>query len=180
MLDKLDFKKKQLLLIAFAVLLLYIAYQFSFKNAFEAMRLNSQLQKDKHSESGQTFSYPQIERKDEFCAAIIRRYKVKKEDRENYLWQSLSGMAIANHVEISFAQGNVLSADTSALSKGTVVNQFNFRGPYVNVVRLLDTVSKSPGIGKIHMLKLESPRKEGQKGDAGKLTLVLGLKGLEG
>lgn len=163
MLDKLDFKKKQLLVIALAVLLLYIAYQFSFKNAFEAMRLNSQLRKDHRSESGQVVSYPQIERKDQFCAAIIKRYKVKKEDRENYLWQSLSGMAMANNVEISFVQGNTLPADTSALSKGTVVNQFNFRGPYVNIVHLLDTVSKSPGIGKIHMLKLESPKKENKK-----------------
>ncbi|MBB6273351.1 hypothetical protein HDF26_003811 [Pedobacter cryoconitis] len=178
--NKLDFKKKQVLLIVFAVFLLYIAYQFSFKNAFEAMHLNSQLQKDHRSEPGQTVSYPQIERKDQFCAAIIKRYKVRKEDRENYLWQSLSGMAMANHVEISFAQGNVLPADTSVLSKGTVVNQFSFKGPYVNIVRLLDTVSKSNGIGKISMLKLESPKKEGKKENSNKLTLILGLKGIEG
>jgi len=180
MLAQLDFKKKQLLVIAFAVFLFYIAYQFSFKNAFEAMHLNSQLQKDHRAESGQNSSYPQIERKDQFCAAIVKRYKVKKEDRENYLWQSLSGMAIANHVEISFAQGNTVLADTSALSKGTVTNQFSFKGKYVDIVRLLDTVSKSSGIGKIHMLKLESPKKEDKKELANKLTLVLGLKGLEG
>ncbi|MBB6502641.1 hypothetical protein [Pedobacter cryoconitis] len=180
MLDKLDFKKKQMLLIALAVLLLYIAYQFSFKHAFEAMQLNGQLQKDNRAESGQTASYPQIEKKDEFCAAIVKKYKVRKEDRENHLWQCLSGMAMANKVEISFGQGPAIQADTAALSKGTVTDQFTFRGKYANIVHLLDTVSKSPGIGKIYKFKLESPKKMDKKANDDKLTLVLGLKGLEG
>jgi len=178
MLDKLDYRKKQILLAAFALLLLYIAYQFSFKNAFEAIALNRQLKKEGVATEGQSVSYPQIERKNEFYKSVIKGYKVRKDDRENQLWQSLSGMSIANQVQISFVAEKAVLADTSAVAKGVVTDQFTFKGRYANLVKLLDTISKSKGIGKIYNLKLQQGKTNQQQEKSDKLMLVMGLKGI--
>lgn len=181
MFDKLDYKKKQIALSVSILLLLYIAYQCSFKNAIEAFRLNKQLNKENKSALSGEAGQPQLERKSEFYLKVVKSYKVKGEDGENYLWQSLSGMALACQVQVSFSQNiqNKQDTTTNVLLKKVFSNEFTFSGNYFNLVRLADTLSKSSGIGKIAKLKIYMKKSDGAVANKNQpLLMDLTLKGL--
>ncbi|WP_131535571.1 hypothetical protein [Pedobacter nototheniae] len=181
MFDKLDYRKKQIALAFSVLLLLYIAYQCSFKNALEAFRLNKQLSKENISALSGEAGQPQLERKSEFYLKVVKSYKVKGEDHENYLWQSLSGMAMACQVKISFNQDTQAKQDTTAnvVLKKVFSNEFSFTGNYFNLVRLADTLSKSTGIGKIAKLKIHLKKSDGTTANKNQpLIMDLALKGL--
>ncbi len=161
------------------VVLLYIAYVFSLKHTFEAIRLNSQLKKEQNAAQSEDSTFPQVSRKNAFYANALKSYQVKKEDRENRLWQAVSGMASAQNVQVNFSTNTQHVADTVALQQGMVAQQFTFKGNYFNLVKLLDTLSKSSGVGKIAEMKLSDKKELGAKEKTGQLTLLLTLNALE-
>lgn len=174
----LDYKKKNLVLIGGMLLLLYIAYVFSLKHTITAMQLNSQLKKEQEAAQTEDSTFPQISRKNNFYTNALKSYKVKKEDRENRLWQAVSNMALSQNVKIGFNPSQPLIADTIALQQGVVAQQFTFKGNYFNMVKLLDTLSKSKGIGKISELKLSDKKDLDSKDKLGQLTLQLNLSAI--
>lgn len=70
-------------------------------------------------------------------------------------------------------------ADTAAKSSAIHQQQFIFRGGYFHLVKLLDTLSKSEGLGKIAQLTITSPKNEGVKENANTLSMQLGLTAVE-
>ncbi|MEE1945896.1 hypothetical protein VRU48_12315 [Pedobacter sp. KR3-3] len=175
----LDHQKKNWVLMVGMVALLYIAYVFSLKHTFEAMRLNRQLKKEQSAAQSEDSTFPQVSRKNTFYANALKSYQVKKEDRENRLWQTVSGMASAQNVQVNFSTNTQSVTDTIALQQGMVAQQFTFKGNYFNLVKLLDTLSKSTGIGKIGEMKLSDKQELGTKEKTGQLTLQLTLNALE-
>lgn len=161
------------------VLLLYIAYVFSLKHTIAAMQLNSQLKKEQNAAQSEDSTFPQVSRKNAFYINALKSYTVKKEDRENRLWQTVSGMASAQNVQVNFSTNTQSVTDTVALKQGMVVQQFTFKSSYFNLVKLLDTLSKSSGIGKISEVKLSDKKDLGSKEKADQLSLQLTLSALE-
>jgi hypothetical protein len=176
---QLDNKKKNMVIVGAMIIVLYIAYQFSFKHTFDAIVLNQQLKREQVNDQASDGGFTQINQKNKFYLSAIKSYKVKKEDRENRLWQAVSGMAVANDVDISFNPNLALvTADTITVKNGIVSQQFNFKGNYFNLVKLLDTISKTDGIGKISDLKLSTKKDNEPKVDGG-LKMQLTLVGVE-
>jgi len=162
------------------ILVVYLAYVFSFEKAIAAFVLNRQLKQAGHPGEEPDAAFPQLERKHAFYQSVLKGYKVRHEDRENRLWQSVSAMAIAKNVEINFSP-NIATAekDTSEIVRGVVAQKFTFRGSYFNIVKLLDTLAKSPGIGKIADAKLMKKTAKSNEEKSDKLNLELELVGKE-
>lgn len=173
--QKLDSRKKHLAFAGAIIVILYITYSFSFRHTVDAIILNHELKTAQLNNQITDGSFPQLKRKNDFYVTALKGYKVKKDDRENRLWQALSGMALANDTEIGFNAGTNLPADTLAVQNGIVDQQFHFKGNYFNLVKLLDTVSSSSGIGKISEFRLTSKPENTSVNDTDKLTLKLTL-----
>lgn len=178
MLAKLDSKQKNLIFWAAVVLLVYIAYICSFKPTLQAMLLHHQLEKDNSTATFSASSFAQTAHKNQFYQEVMKGYRIKTADYENRIWQSLSGMALSKGVDIGFAP-NLLatSADTSAMSKGIITQQFNFKGSYFGLVKLLDTLSRTEGLGKVAELKLSAKTALQPEVKKDKLYLQVALKG---
>lgn len=180
MFAKLNLKNKKIVLILLMLAVTYLAYQFSFEKAISAFALNRQLKAAQQPGQEPDAAFPQLERKHAFYQSVLKGYKVRTEDRENRLWQSVSAMAIAKNVEINFSP-NIITAekDTSEIARGIVSQKFIFKGSYFNIVKLLDTLAKSSGIGKIAGAKLMKKTVNGNEEKTDKLNLELQLVGKE-
>ena len=180
MIEKLSQKNKKAIMIFLMIVVVYLAYVFSFEKAISAFALNRQLKQTEHPGEEPDVAFPQLEKKHAFYQAVLKGYKVRREDRENRLWQSISAMAIAKNVDINFSPnlGNV-EKDTSETAKGIVAQKFIFKGSYFNMVKLLDTLEKAQGIGRIADAKLMKKKANGNEEKSDKLTLELQIVGKE-
>ncbi|WP_443946606.1 hypothetical protein ACJVDH_05730 [Pedobacter sp. AW1-32] len=177
----LDIKRKRIILVVAALAILYIAYLCSFKAAISAYTTNRQLANPK-TETVSESVLSQVEQKHKFYQQILKKYRTRKEDRESRIWQSISAMAMANNVEISFKPKKLESTaevDSTTLVKGSFESQFNLKGKYANLVRLLDTLSKSEGIGRISKLSISEISDNGQRKTNDQLSAELSLRGLD-
>jgi len=170
---KLDDKKQQIVAIALALVVFYVAYVFSFKHAIEAYRLNKSLKKEASLQM-EDAAYPHLNKKYNFYQKVLAGYRVKKEEMDTKVWQAISDMAVSQQVKISYNPMPQV-ADTAANSSAIHQQQFTFRGGYFNMVKLLDTISKSEGLGKIAQLTIISPKSEGPKENANTLSMQLSL-----
>jgi hypothetical protein len=176
--DKLDYQKKNIISIAGMLLVLYIAYLFSFKQTLEAIKLNNALKDEQGAVNNPDGSFPQINRESAFYTTVIKGYKIEKNDYENRMWQAISGMATAQGVQISFNPTPQLATDTLAAQNGVISQQYNFKGSYFNLVKLLDTLGKSRGMGKVATMKLMAQKEMGSETTAERLVLQVTVKGL--
>ncbi|MBB6239888.1 hypothetical protein HDC90_004550 [Pedobacter sp. AK013] len=180
MLEKLTLKNKKVIMVLLMIVVVYLAYVFSFEKAISAIALNRQLKAAQQLGQEPDAAFPQLERKHAFYQSVLKGYRVRQEDRENHLWQSVSAMAIAKNVEINFSP-NITTAekDTSEIARGIVIQKFIFKGKYFDMVKLLDTLEKSQGIGRISGAKLMKKKANGNEEKTDKLTLELQLVGIE-
>lgn len=175
MLEKLSLKTKKLALGLLMLLVLYLAYLLSFKKAISAAVLNAQLKAVGEGGAEPPLAMAQLEREHGFYLAVLKGYQVRSEDRESRLWQSVSGMAITTGTAIGFSPETVTAfSDTAAVDSTVLFDSFTFSGGYKNLVRLLDTLSKAKGIGRIAAAKLG--RETSSTQIEGKEKLVLRLK----
>lgn len=175
MLEKLSLKTKKLALGLLMLLVLYLAYVLSFKKAISAAVLNTQLKAVGAGGTEPPLAVAQLEREHGFYLAVLKGYQVRSEDRESRLWQSVSGMAITTGTAIGFSPETVTAfSDTAAVDSTVIFDRFTFSGGYKNLVRLLDTLSKAKGIGRIAAANLGKEKVSSQ--DEGKEKLVLRLK----
>jgi hypothetical protein len=174
----LTYQNKRIILIIGMLVVGYIAYQLSFKYVVSAFWLNSDLQNEKANITNLDSSFPQVSSTNTFYLTVLKGYSVKQEDRENELWQSISGMALNNSVKISFVPNAIAPTDTTALLKNIVQQQFTFKGNYFNLVKLLDTISRSREIGKIADLKIFTKRDALDSDGSGQLTINLTMIGV--
>lgn len=175
MLDKLSLKTKKLALGLSMLLVLYLAYVLSFKKSISSAVLNAQLKAVGSGGAEPPLAMAQLEREHGFYLAVLKGYQVRSEDRESRLWQSVSGMAITTGTAIGFSPETVTAfSDTAAVDSTVVFDSFTFSGGYKNLVRLLDTLSKAKGIGRIASARIGKETRF--SGVEGKEKLVLKLK----
>jgi len=174
---KLDDKKQKIVAIVAAVLVLYVAYVFSFKHAIEAYGLNKSLKKEASLQM-EDAAYPHLNKKYNFYQKVLADYRVKKEEMDTKVWQAVSDMAVSKQVKISY-NPMPQTTDTATVTNAIRQQQFVFRGGYFNIVKLLDTLSKSEGLGKIAQLTIASPKNEGSKENNQALSMQLGISAVE-
>jgi len=175
MMEKISAKTKKIGIYLLMLLIVYLAYVLSFKKAIAALVLNSQLKELSLDNGLPASAFAQLERKHSFYLSVLKGYRVGAEDRESRLWQSVSGTAIASGTSISFSpEENKVLADTSAADSSLFFDSFTFSGEYRSLAHLLDTISRSKGIGRISFAKIS--KQSSALGDVAKEKLVLKLK----
>jgi hypothetical protein len=171
--NKLTVKQKSGLFIVAMVLVAYIAYHFSFRHAIAAIQLNHQLSAEKDKEFEVADSFPQLEKQNAFYIAALKSYQVKGGERETKIWQAVSGMAVAKNVGISYLPTAQNLSDTTAFQKHKIIQQFQFKGAYNNLIKLLDTINRTKDIGKITELELTRLEEEISKQNELKLRITI-------
>lgn len=173
--EKISPKTKKIAVYLLMLLVVYLAYVLSFRKAISALVLNAQLKEHSLDNGLPATAFAQLEREHGFYLSVLKGYKVGGQDREGRLWQSISGMAIASGTSIGFSpEENKVLMDTVAADSALLFDNFTFSGEYRNLVHLLDTISKSNGIGRVSFVKLG--KQGGLSEDEGKGKLVLKLK----
>ena len=153
--NKLDEGKRKLVALGLTVAVLFIAYRFSFSHTIEAYQLHNKLQREA-SLQGSDAAYPHLNKKYLFYKKVLSGYEVKKDDMENKLWQTVSNIAISQQVKISY---NPLQLPVDTASNHHIFSQqFDFKGRYFNLVKLLDSFGKSRDIGRAASLEITSPK----------------------
>ncbi len=175
--NKLDDKKKNILFFCALFLVLYVAYVFSFSPTLKAIQLHQQLSREKQGVQGLDGMLPQMTSKNTYFKEAVKAYHVKNEDHENKLWQVVSNIALAKNVTINFTPNPTPVTDSLAIKNKLFVQQFTFKGSYFDQVRLLDSLSKTKGIGLIAELKLTMPKDELTTANK-QLNLQLSLLGI--
>lgn len=138
-------------------LLLYISYQLSIKKTFEAITLNWQMQKEiDRAGTGEQTTAMLLEHKNMAYQQLLKAYRVKKEDREQRMWQTISGLAMYNSVEISFTPQ--LNKTDTVSTDHIAKTDFSFKGKYPALIKLLDTLHRTPQIGKIATVKIATQK----------------------
>lgn len=173
--NKLTFTHKKALSFFVFFILLCIAYQLSISKAIATIKLNRQLNNEELEIQNVGTAYPQAESKHSFYNKALKLYHVKAEDRENRLWQTVSGIALTKAVKISFDPVSAPS-DTSASTHRIFMHEFNFKGDYFKCVSLLDSLSKTRDIGVISSVKLIKPKESDQAQAQLLLKLTLAMQ----
>jgi len=173
---KLNAKNRKWLLPAVALIILYISYQFSFSLAFSAWWLNRTLshETERHQDDA---AYPHLNQKHLFYQKTLADYKVRTGTMDTETWQVLSGMAVANNLRITYVP-NKLTADTSSSQK-VLSQQYQFKGSYFSVVKLLDTLTKTQRVGKISGVSIGLPKQTSEDKNDRLLEMILTLKAIE-
>jgi len=153
----------------------YFAYQLSFKQAIGAFRLHSQLQLEQFQVDDADGSLQQLSKKNSFYLDVLKGYRIKPSEDESRLWHSISGMAIRKGVQITFNPSPQPLGDTVLSTQQIVHRQFIFKGSYFNIIKLLDTISISKGLGRISTLKLTADTENERKNQ---LHMELSLAGV--
>jgi hypothetical protein len=178
MFKKIAYKQKRLGLALLMVLMVYLSYIFSFKQTINAIATHMELSKAGKNENFSDSALPQIERKNSFYQEVLKGYRIRKQDSENQIWQSVSGMAVAEKVLISFdPDDKSLPADTGNFANNLVRKQFLLKGNYFNITRFLDTLSRARGIGRLSEVNLYMKKSQGQDHEAKDLNLAITLVG---
>lgn len=178
MLEKLSSRNKKILGYAFVVLFFYLCYVLAFAPTLAAIKLHAELQSEKQDEQGIEGSYINLKRKNNFYKDALKAYHVKNEEREQRLWQAVSGMAIAQQVDITLEPQLSIAVDTTK-NKEIMEQSFSFNGDYFALVSLLDTLHRSKGNGCIAKMKINSrSRINGQNSADDRLNMSVTLKGL--
>jgi len=159
MLKTLNYKQRKILWAAIMLTAFYIAYSFSFKQAIGAIVTYKELTKAAHTESFSAGATLQITRKNTFYLSVLKGYKIRRNDSENYIWQSVSGMAISKDVLIGFnPDDKSVHLDTSQLTKKVLIKSFMVKGNFFNITKFLDTLSRSKGIGRLSAVNLSAKK----------------------
>lgn len=174
-----DIGKKRGIMYFMMVVITYLAWVGSFQKTIAAIWLNRQLTQAKQADAAPDAGFRQLERKHIFYQQVLKGYQVRNQDRENRLWQSVSGLAIFSEVDISYDQGKAMAEpDTLAIMKGTVSDRFRFRGQYQRILSLLDTIEKSKGIGRLSEVSITIPKQDTGVAPSDQLDVALKLSGI--
>ncbi|PWS29304.1 hypothetical protein DHW03_05670 [Pedobacter yonginense] len=179
LIQKLDDKKRNILLWLAMLALVYIAYTCSFSNTLESIRLHNQLQNEQQSVDDTDSTLPQTLRENEFYETALKRYEVKKEDRETQIWQALSGITVAKGVKLSYSAEPQAETDTTAIKLHIFKQKFTLKGGYFELLATVDALHKTKNIGQISSLKLASKIENGAEEKQKDLTLQLEMTGIE-
>jgi hypothetical protein len=166
--------KNKLLLPLFGVVLL-ICWFAAFGKTFDAIKMNHQLQQA--SEPGAedlSFNAQYSNRKTDALDQIINSYKVKESQWSDALWLKSSSVAVKNKVSIDYS---IAGPGTAPDSTAVGINQkILFYGSYTSLIKVIDTLEKIDGIGKISGIQIQGPAKSQAEGKVPRCALKIDFK----
>ena len=137
--------KKEYLLIAGTILLLFASYQLAFKKTIEAWQLNSSLEKELSQSNDIAIQPDYLERKDKNLDKLIGLYKADTTALRNNLINSVSLLADKENVKLS----EVPVQDVANISDYFIIERLQFEGDYFSLMKLSGRLQQENGIGMI-------------------------------
>ena len=158
MLEKL-LQKRGLLMGVGSVLLLFICYWFAFSKTIEAWQLNKQLtvQSMHPAEIVNQPSY--IIRKGKNIKQTLNLYKIDTIEVRNNILSRIAVIAEGENIQLS----EVPVQDVPDSSSFIMVQKLNFQGNYVSLLKFLDKVNQTAGVGIIRSMSIKSSKKNGEQ-----------------
>ncbi len=155
MLNRLDPIKKNKLLLPVFVMGILLCWFLAFSKTFEAVGLNRKLMDASEKENDISFNPSYIQQKLSALDLILKGYKVK-EDWNDHLWMQASSIAAKKNVSIDFTLDKPFAEIDSTLIGET--QSLYFYSDFIQYVKLVDTLERVRGIGKISALQLKVPK----------------------
>jgi len=176
MFKNLSYTQKNKLLLPLAGVGLLICWFFAFGKTYQAVKLNYELAIEQQVVTDLSFNPEHTQRKLSALTVILKAYHVKEGDWSNDLWMKSSALAMKQQVGIDYTITKPLAEkDTTSLG----INQTLYcYGNYVQLVKLLDTLERTNGIGRISGLQIKAPKDDANGERAAQCTMKLEFKGL--
>lgn len=148
----LDFKTKNKLLIAGAILGLLIIWVLALQPTMELIRLNGELTESSALDA--TFDPVHKEKEIAVLKSVLKSYQVEEEDWRSNLWMNVSAVAIKSDIDLEYFKSKPALAGDSSIYKTETIS---FYGDYIKLVKLLDTLEKLKGLGRISTIQMKGP-----------------------
>lgn len=156
--QKLNGQHRNYVLIAVGLLICYFAYQLSFRRTFEAIVLYWELLEEQEVIGNTYGATSQTGVKNDFYIKVLGSYGIKSEDSEGAIWESISGISQAKGVSIGFNPSSKLLPDSLEIKNNIFRRDFSFKGNYFELIALVDSISRTMGIGKVASLRISVPK----------------------
>jgi hypothetical protein len=178
MLNRLDPIKRNKLLLPLFVVGLLLCWFMAFSKTFDALKLNRKLKMESDKSNDISFNPAHVQQKLAALNLILKSYKVK-EDWHDQLWMQSSSIAARQNVPVDFTLDKPsVDSDSTSVGKLQRMQSLYFYGGFIQLVKLVDTLEHTMGIGKISGLQIKSP-KSNLIGDKGKkCVLRLDFRGM--
>ena len=177
MLSKLNYTQKQKLILPLMVLGLLLCWFLAFDKTFEAIKLNRHLAEASALSSDISFNPAYEQRKLAALDAILKGYQVRP-NWNDALWMASSAIADKQGVAVDFTLNRVEEGLVDSAAAGASQSLY-FHGRYVQLVKLVDTLERMKGIGKIAGMKLNGPKADAVTEGKARCDLRLDFVGLE-
>ncbi|TDQ11576.1 hypothetical protein [Pedobacter metabolipauper] len=176
MLNNFTYIQKNKMLLPVFVIGLLLCWFLAVNKTVDAISLNHKLNNEQQEENDLSFNPAYIQRKSAALDQILKSYQVGDQWNDQ-LWMQSSAIAAKQNVAVDFTL-NKPPAEVDTTSVGSNQSLF-FYGNYVQLAKLIDTLERTPGIGKIAALQVKLKKSDLSAGEVGKCVLRLDFKGLK-
>ncbi|TCC97716.1 hypothetical protein [Pedobacter hiemivivus] len=168
MLSRLDHIQKNKLLLPLFVLGLLLCWFLAFDKTFEAVKLNRKLKEKSEKVNDISFNPAYVQQKLAALNLILKSYKVDEQWNDK-LWMQSSAIAAKQNVSVDFTlERPPVEVDSTSVGRS---QSLYFYGGFIQLVKLVDTLERSTGIGKISALQVKAPKTD-VVGDRGKKCVL--------
>jgi len=174
MFKQLTYPQKNRLLVPVTAVVFVLCWYLAFSKTFEALLIHRELTQQSSGAEDLSYNPAYQERKLAALQKIWKSYRVNKTEWGNELWMKTSALALRENVGIDYTQALPVT-DTTAIGKTEIIYCY---GDYVQLVKLIDTLERTPGIGIIAALQVKAPKKDMTGERANQCSLKLEFKGL--
>lgn len=176
MFGKLNDIQKNKLLFPVAGVGILLCWFFAFNRTFEAIQLNRELSSQVVGNDDLSFNPEHAQRKLDALRGILKSYRVNEVTWSNELWLKASAMAMKEHVGIDYTLAKpTAEKDTTSLGRTEMLFCY---GNYIQLVKLVDTLERTPSIGKISALQIRAPKPDVIGDRAGQCILKIEFRGI--
>lgn len=174
--QKLSGQHKSYLILAVGLLIGYFAYQLSFRRTIDAIVLYGELGVEQIANEETNGAIGQNGVKNDFYNKVLVSYRIKSEDPEGKLWESISAISQAKGVSVGFNPITKLIPDSLEIKKKIFRRDFSFRGSYFGLIALVDSISRTQGIGKVSSLRISKPKETKIEGELELKLTMMGIR----
>ncbi|HTK21474.1 MAG TPA: hypothetical protein VL442_18270 [Mucilaginibacter sp.] len=163
--------KKEYLLLTASLLMLVICYQLAFKKTIEAWHVHKKLTSKLTQSSSVNFQPGYSERKNANISRILNLYKADTISFRSNTISRISSIAEKENVKLS----NVPVEDPMLHNNQHIIQKLAFEGDYFALIKTLNELQNTPGIGMIRSIDIKSARNLFNESSSKKLTLTIQL-----
>lgn len=135
-----------------------LCWVLAFSKTFDALRLNQDLTEQESLRNDISFNPVYTQRKLTALERILKAYQVKEELWSNTLWMKASAAAAKQGATIDYTVLKTQERDTTLAGMAQSLHCY---GSFTQLVKVIDTLERTPGIGKLSALQLKGPKDKG-------------------